>query len=192
MERPVRYFCIDCEASGQIPGFYNLLSIGAVAVVEGERGRLVPGPSFYVELQPVYPDVDPDAMKVCGLDLEHLKVYGESPADALRALCEFVEEHTPPKHESVFVGHNAVFDWMMIRWYLHAFEVDNPFGWKALDTKALAMGALNIPWLNSSKETLREMLRLPLQDPDKVHRADYDAWYQALILIRLLEFQDER
>lgn len=62
-----------------------------------------------------------------------------------------------------------------------------PFGYKALDTKALATGKLNIHWFDSSKEVLAERLGLPVEDLGLKHRADYDARYQAELLIKLLE-----
>jgi hypothetical protein len=49
------------------------------------------------------------------------------------------------------------------------------------------MGTLGISWQATSKETLERMLALPRQDPAQIHRADYDAHYQALILKALLD-----
>jgi hypothetical protein len=65
--------------------------------------------------------------------------------------------------------------------------MDNPFGYKGLDTKSLAMGRLSISWKDTSKENLEKKLSLPPQDPSLIHRADYDARYQALILQALLD-----
>jgi DNA polymerase III alpha subunit (gram-positive type) len=87
----------------------------------------------------------------------------------------------------VFVGHNAVFDWAYISYYYEHFGIENPFGYKGIDTKSLAMGALGISWNDTSKERLEALLKLPPQDPTLVHRADYDAKYQALILQALLD-----
>ena len=56
-----------------------------------------------------------------------------------------------------------------------------------LFTKSLAAGILNLPFLETSKENLEHVLGLPRQDPEKIHRAEYDARYQALILQRLLD-----
>ena len=67
------------------------------------------------------------------------------------------------------------------------FGLPNPFGYKGLDTKSLAMGRLGISWRDTSKENLESLLALPPQDPAQIHRADYDARYQALILQALLD-----
>jgi DNA polymerase III epsilon subunit-like protein len=180
------YFSIDCEASGPVAPLYSLLSIGATAVhAEGDRHAI--GSSFYVELQPVFPGVDRKAIEVCGLDLERLRAEGLPPADALDRLARFVAQENRAPGGPVFVGHNAVFDWAYIDYYFVHFGVKNPFGYKGIDTKSLAMGRLGIAWTATSKENLQRLLGLPAQDAARVHRADYDAHYQALILQALLD-----
>jgi ribonuclease T len=181
------YFCLDCEASGPVPPLFNLLSVGVTAVhPRGDRHVL--GDSFYVELRPIFPGFDPEALRVCGLDPERLKREGVEPGEALRRLTAWVEERNRPSRDRpVFVGHNAVFDWSYVAYYYAHFEMENPFGYKGLDTKSLAMGTLGIPWNDTSKEVLERRLALPPQDPLQAHRADYDAHYQARILQALLD-----
>jgi DNA polymerase III epsilon subunit-like protein len=181
------YFCLDCEASGTVPPLFNLLSIG-VTVVRPQGDRHVLGASFYVELKPIFPGFDPGAMAVCGLDAERLRREGTEPRDALDRLTRFVRtENEGSSDNPCFVGHNAVFDWSHIAYYYAHFGLDNPFGYKGLDTKSLAMGRLGISWRDTSKENLERLLSLPPQDPAQLHRADYDARYQALILQALLD-----
>ncbi len=181
------YFCIDCEASGQLAPLYNLLSIGAVAVrPEGDHHLL--GDSYYVELKPVFPGFDPAALAVCGLDVERLRRDGIEPAEAMKGFSNWVAEQNGPSRERpIFVGHNAVFDWAYIAYYYAHFGLENPFGYKGIDTKSLAMGRLGLSWNATSKSVLKRRLDLPAMDPARVHRADYDAWYQALILKGLLD-----
>jgi len=163
-----------------------MLSIGGVAVtvVDGAYHRSEP---FYVEVRPQAPKVDPGALAVCGLDLDRLRREGLALPQALQALTDWAHAQLQPGTKPVFVGHNAPFDWSFVNWSYVACELDNPFGYKALDTKALASGVLGLHWFDSNKERLEVLLDLPPQDPGQVHRADYDAWYQALILIALLE-----
>ncbi len=181
------YFCVDCEASGPVPPLFNLLSIGATVVREAGSGHVL-GASFYVELKPIFPGFDPGAMAVCGLDAERLRREGVEPREALNRLTQFVREHNDGSRDKpCFVGHNAVFDWSHIAYYYAHFGMDNPFGYKGLDTKSLAMGRLKISWGDTSKENLERLLALPPQDETQLHRADYDAHYQALILKALLD-----
>jgi hypothetical protein len=164
-----------------------LLSIG-VTVVRPRDGCHVLGDSFYVELEPIFPGFDPGAMAVCGLDAERLRREGTEPREALARLARFVDEQNLGSSDKpCFVGHNAVFDWSHIAYYYAHFGMENPFGYKGLDTKSLAMGRLRISWRDTSKENLERLLALPPQDPAQLHRADYDAHYQALILIGLLD-----
>ena len=183
----VIYFCIDCEASGPVPPLFNLLSIGAT-VVRPDGDRHVLGASFYAELKPIFPGFDRGAMAVCGLDADRLRAEGQDPREALVAMTRFTREQNEGSPERpCFVGHNAVFDWSYIAYYYAHFGMDNPYGYKGLDTKSLAMGRLGLSWNDTSKESLERLLDLPPQDPAQIHRADYDARYQALILQALLD-----
>jgi len=179
------YFSLDCEASGPVPPLYNLLSIGATVVRE-ENGQAVLGASFYVELQPIFPGFDPRALAVCGLDVERLRREGVEPRAACLRLSQWVREESGRRKPAVFVGHNAVFDWAYVAYYYAHFGLENPFGYKGIDLKSLAMGALGLAWTETSKERLQKLLDLPPQDEKLIHRADYDAHYQALILQAVL------
>lgn len=186
-ETRATYFCVDIECSGPVPALYDMISLGAVAVVPDDAGRLRKGATWYAELQPQGPKVDPGAMKVNGLDLERLRREGMPRREALLALADWVKAQTRRGTKPVFVGHNAPFDWSFVAWCYAAEELPNPFGYKALDTKALATGKLGLHWFDSNKEILAERLDLPAEDLQQKHRADYDAMYQADILIKLLE-----
>ncbi len=184
--RELAYFSVDCEASGPVPALYNLLSIG-VTVVRPAGDHHVLGGSLYVELRPIFPGFNADALAVCGLDVERLAREGEPPREAMERLAQWVRQEAGPHSSPVFVGHNAVFDWSYVAYYFAHFELENPFGYKGIDVKSLAMGALGLPWTETSKENLQRLLGLPPQDPARVHRADYDAHYQALILEAILD-----
>ena len=183
------WYCIDIECSGTVPAIYDMISLGAVVVRETGDGGLELGEDLYLELKPQGPKVDLRAMSINGLDLERLKREGLTRREALEKLTAWVHETATPGSEPVFVGHNAPFDWSFVAWCYKAEEMKNPFGYKALDTKALSAGILDIHWLDTGKDVLSERLGLPDEDMSQKHRADYDARYQAEILKALLEKQ---
>lgn len=186
-ETRATYFSVDIECSGPVPALYDMVSLGAVVVAPDAAGRLSQGETFYMELRPEGPRVDPGAMKVNGLDIDALRRDGLPRREAMERLTAWVKSKTVAGTKPVFVGHNAPFDWSFVSWCYAAEDLPNPFGYKALDTKALATGKLGIHWFDSSKEVLEERLGLPKEDMGLKHRADYDAQYQATLLIKLLE-----
>lgn len=179
------YFCIDIECNGPVPGLYDMVSLGAVAV-HNKDGRAVLGEDLYLEIRPQAPRLDVKAASIHGLDQNRLHKEGLPRAEACRQLSAWVQRVSDKDSQAVFVGHNAPFDWSFVAWTYAAENLVNPFGYKALDTKALAMGVLGLHWLDSSKETLQGLLNMPPEDHSTKHRADYDARYQAEILVRLL------
>ena len=180
------WFCVDIECSGPVPGRYDMLSLGVVQVAQDHHNALHIGQSLYLEIKPQSSRVDAAAMAVHGLDLGTLREHGLPLPQAMVRLSAFVQEHTTPGSKPVFVGHNAPFDWSFVHYAYVSSNLPNPFGYKALDTKALAMGVLGVHWFDTHKAHLQAELGLPVPDKTKVHRADYDAWYQAHILVGLL------
>jgi len=181
------FFCVDIEASGPVPALFNMVSIGVVPVSRREGTWQAEEGRFYVELKPMAPGFDAGAMKVHGITRAHLEANGVPADEAMRRLASFVTDRLlHGGGRAVFVGHNAVFDWSYISWYFERFGIPNPFGYKALDSKSLAMGRLGIGWFETNKDYLETLLALPAQDKAQTHRADYDAYYQALILCGLL------
>ncbi len=184
------WFCIDIEANGPVPGLYDMVSLGATVVSRGEDGDLALGDDFYMELQPVAPRFDPRAAAIHGLDQARLAAEGLSREDAAASLAAWVASHTRPGTEPCFVGHNAPFDWSFVAHLYAETGRPNPFGYKALDTKALSAGLLRLHWLDTSKEVVFARLGLPPEDKTQKHRADYDARVQAELLIALLNLTE--
>jgi len=181
------FFCVDIEASGPVPALFNMVSIGAVPVSHRDGSWRPEEDRFYVEVKPIAPGFDPEAMKVHGIPRKRLETEGTEAAEAMRRLSEFVAARLRKESgRAVFVGHNAAFDWSFISYYFTLYRIANPFGYKALDSKSLAMGRLGIGWFETHKDNLETLLGLPPQDASLTHRADYDAHYQALILCGLL------
>jgi hypothetical protein len=117
---------VDVETAGPTPGIHALLSVGASVIARPER-------RFYVELTPDRDVFVSEALSVCKLDLDTLRRVGEEPGSALRAFVTWVQQQY---EQPLFVAHGAPFDWSFVLCYLGAYQVHNPFGHWALDTKA--------------------------------------------------------
>jgi len=180
------YFCIDIEANGPVPGLYDMVSLGAVVVQPTTDEQYLIGDRFYAELKPVAPRFDARAASIHGLDQTDLAANGLSRLAFCQRLADWVQSQTLHGTEPVFVGHNAPFDWSHVAYLYAEQNLPNPFGYKALCTKSMATGTLGLHWLDSNKEILSERLQLVAEDMSQKHRADYDAAYQATILIALL------
>ena len=183
------YFCIDLEASGPVPGLYNMVSIGGVVVRYKDNQHQL-GDEFYYEIKPDFKGFKDEAMAIHGLSKEHLENYGESSRVVLEKITDFVRSELQPGERPLFVGHNAPFDWMFVAWYYASAGLDNPFGYNALDTKALMMGRMCVPWNRSNKDTLSEFFPTLVQ-PENAHNALADARFQAEILIHLLDWDGQ-
>lgn len=181
------YFCVDVECNGPVPGLYAMVSLAAVAVARDANGHLHIGNCFYGELKPDAPRYDARAAAIHGLDQDRLAAEGMTRAEFCAALAQWVAAHTVAGTEPVFVGHNAPFDWSFVAWTFAEQKLANPFGYKALCTKSMATGTLGLHWLDSNKEILSEELDIGAEDMSQKHRADYDALYQAEILVALLD-----
>lgn len=181
------YICVDLEASGPVPGLFNMVSIGGVEV-RPEGDKHVRGREFYFELQPICDGFDPHAMSIHGISEEHMRTQGRPAKEVLQSIVAWVGETVPTGHRALFVGHNAPFDWMYTAWYFAWAGIPNPFGYNALDTKALLMGVHQLPWGRCNKEELLSLYpALTAPHPDLVHNALADAQFQADILIALLD-----
>lgn len=173
--KPERYFSVDIESAGPIPGKYSMLSLGASVVGNPEE-------TFYVELKPISKEFVPDALKVSGFNLDRLEQEGEPPPEAMKAFKRWVET-AAADHKPVFVGFNACFDWQFVNWYLESFAGGNPFGFAGIDIKSYFMGFSGCRW----SETTSSQLPPEFQpDTPQTHNALDDARAQASIFEKLI------
>ena len=170
------YISVDVETAGPSPGHYSLLSIGACNVDE-------PRHTFYVELQPVNRAMTAEAASVHGLDLDTLAQTGLPPVEAMAKFETWLQVQVPPGHKPVFVAFNAPFDWMFVNDYFHRFLGRNPFGYAALDIKALYMGRAGVAWSQTGMDSVACRY---LGDHQLSHHALEDALVQAQIFQALL------
>ena len=174
-----KYISVDIEASGPIPGEFSLLTIGACLVDDDDT-------TFGVALKPLNRNADPEALRVTGLSLDELDRTGLAPRDAMTAFRDWIAQVTQDGTKAVFVGLNAPFDWSFVNYYFHRFLGENPFGFAALDLKALYMGATGCTWGQTGSSQMAKRLHPRRAD---THDALEDALYQAELfrLIRAIQ-----
>lgn len=173
-----RFFSVDVETSGPIPGEFSLLTIGACVVDDETK-------TFSARLKPLNQNFIPAAMEVTGLSLDELERTGLAPDAAMSAFGQWVAECARDGSTPVFVGLNAPFDWGFINFYFHKFLGLNPFGFSALDIKALYMGATGCTWKETSSSQIAKRVSA---NRSGTHDALDDALYQAELfrLVRAL------
>ncbi|HQR39849.1 MAG TPA: hypothetical protein PLF26_15790 [Blastocatellia bacterium] len=187
------YISLDVEASGPVPGIYSMLAIGACGVADdGSEARVLDGADneFKVLLKPLPTAAnDPESLKFAGgLVPEELAITGVEPRHAILALNEWMDRvrTTAGAHRVMFLAHAASFDWMYVRYYYEMLGIPCPFGFAGIDIKAYAMGALGIPWEETSKDNLGRRMGLEAVDPLRLHEPLYDSHYQARVFAALL------
>ncbi|MCL6742285.1 3'-5' exonuclease [Kosakonia sp. R1.Fl] len=171
------YISVDVETSGPIPGEFSLLSIGACLVHQPET-------SIYLELQPDGIRVDPEALVVTGLNLNHLKQHGLAPLDAMTQFENWINAATNSEKKAVFVGLNAPFDWSFINYYFHKYLGNNPFGYTAIDIKAYFMGLTGSDW-SATKSS--HMVKALCPSRRSSHNALDDAQFQAELFSLMMQ-----
>jgi DNA polymerase III epsilon subunit-like protein len=176
--QPECFISVDVETAGPIPGEYSLLSIGACSVTNPEL-------AFECELKPINANSVPEALEVTGMSLENLSKTGLEPQDAMARFADWISSLTG---KPVFVGLNAPFDWSFINYYFHRYADDNPFGFTALDIKALYYGKFGGTWDATKSSAMASRLNPALAGD---HTALADAKYQAE-LFRLIRDFDEK
>jgi DNA polymerase III epsilon subunit-like protein len=170
------FISVDVETAGPNPGHYSLLSIGACTVIK-------PRKTFYIELKPVNDNAKPEALAISGLTLEGLKEKGTLPEKAMSQFADWVVKVVPKDIKPIFVAFNAPFDWMFVNDYFYRYLGKNPFGYSALDIKALYMGLEKASW---SETKMRYLGPRYLDGRELSHNALQDAIDQADILEKLL------
>ena len=168
------FVSVDCEASGQYPPQYSLLSIGACDVHNISN-------TFYAELAMLNDNISGSAMRVVGDLWQRCIENGQSPTKVMTDFNKWLESFN---ERVIFVAFNLGFDWTYIQFYFHEFLGYNPFGISGLDIKAYAMGKLNCEWSETTKKKLKGRIKW---EGKHTHNALQDSVEQANLFRRLLE-----
>ena len=177
------FISVDVETSGPIPGEFSLLSIGACVVADDDGVSNSISAEFYCTLKPLLgASSDPAALAVTGFSLDELDESGSSPEVAMLSFEKWLLT-VAGNAKPIFVGLNAPFDWSFINYYFHRFIGRNPFGFTALDIKALFMGSMGSTW--EETRSSRMLTKLGLTQKEMSHHALDDARAQAEIFLAI-------
>lgn len=163
------FISVDVETAGPIVGEHSMLTVGACLAYQPEV-------SFSIMLKPISDKSIAEALEVTGLTLAQAEKDGLAPAEAMSQFAAWVAENLPEDGMPVFVGLNAPFDWGFVNYYFLKYFGTNPFGFTALDIKALFMGVTGCTWYETRSSAIDKVVN-PSQKGD--HDALHDARYQA-------------
>lgn len=179
------YVVVDIETNGPVPGFYSMLSIGAVASSIDEEIA-----SFYHKLLPCEgAREDADTMKWWESQPEAWREVTTDQLPPDKVMREFYDWVNSLKAVPVFVAHPVWFDYSFVSWYLHKFA-QNPFDdytgvLRVLDLPSFAAGKLNVSLSKSARPQLPESLKIGMSEHS--HTAIDDARGYAVMLRNLLK-----
>ena len=122
-------------------------------------------------------------MGIHNLSFDYLNENGVEPKDAIEKFEGWINKVTPHDHTPVFVAFNAPFDWMFMAEYFYKYLGRNPFGYKAMDIKALFMGLHPTNWLNTSHQKISRYYQIGAH---LSHHALEDAIEEAKIMSNIL------
>jgi DNA polymerase III epsilon subunit-like protein len=176
------YISVDVEASGPIPGEFNMLSFGACVVSDIKQ-------TFYAELKPINDNYIERALNVSGFSMEELKEKGAEPAKAMDDFAVWISQVCGGEGRPVFVGFNATFDWSFVNYYFHRFCQKNPFGISGLDIKAYYMGMKKCTWGETAKRRIDQKFK---SSKPHTHNALDDAIEQAEMFEKMRSIKIER
>lgn len=163
------FISVDVETAGPIVGEHSMLTLGACLVYNPEV-------SFSVMLKPISDKSVKEALVVTGLTLDKADKDGLLPVEAMSKFAAWIAENLAENSTPVFVGLNAPFDWGFVNYYFLKYLGTNPFGFSALDIKALFMGATGCSWYDTKSSSI-DLIVNPIQSGN--HEALDDARYQA-------------
>lgn len=170
MTQPETFFSVDVETSGPVPGFHDLLRIGACLVERPEIG-------FMQGVRPFHGHADPESLAVNGMTMEGQYLAGLPLEKVVSAFDAWVRDNVPDGGKAVFVALNAPFDWGFVLRAFHDVVLPNPFHFVPIDVKALYMGATGCTW-DETRSSRMHVALSPTQHPDHADPL-VDARYQA-------------
>jgi hypothetical protein len=184
------YFSADVETDGPIPGPFSMLSFGLVVAGAFDGQRFIRpaqyNQTFYRELKPISNNFEEEALRVNGLDRNHLMSAGIAPESAMRDAADWVNK-LAGGCRPILVAYPLSFDWSFLYWYFVKFSSSgSPFNHsQCYDIKTAFAVKAKIPIAMAGRKRLASGLR---SNSIHTHNALDDAIEQAQIFANLFEW----
>lgn len=188
------YFSADVETDGPIPGPYSMLSFALVKAGEFDGRRFTKpddyATSFRADLRPISTEYEPEALKVNGMDRDHLLAHGQDPVEAMTAAAAWVRAQSAGG-SPVLVAYPLSFDWTWLYWYFVRFaRGGSPFSHsRCFDIKTAYAVKSRAPISGAGRRSLPPELQ---SARPHTHDALDDAIEQAEIFANLFEWPGRR
>lgn len=176
-----RYLSLDAEFSGLSPWKHSLLSLGLVEV-DPVRWRVLADRQLYLELRPLTPYRDPEAMRINGLDWEHLRTQGLTPVAACHRIADWLDLRAGD--DAVLVTYCGVLDKVFLDMVYEHAGLSSPFHYELVELSSLAIGRLGLRWGFSEADLEQRLGLYPLATGK--HNALVDAHHQAEEFVALM------
>ncbi len=125
------HISVDVEASGPVPGFFDMISVGMV-LIEPTLTQ-----TFYAEFAPLHDRYDEGAYKSIGITREEHEAMPPAEASTL-AMIDWLDNLGTGR--KVMVSDNPAFDFPFVSWHCHRFHGRNPLGHSARRIGDLSAG----------------------------------------------------
>ena len=177
---------IDIETTGVDHRKNGLLELAVILVDYDKDGLLTPTESDHWHIMPYKGAIiDPEALKITGIDPEHPFRLAIDEAKALTELCSFVQTAVKKYacRRAVLVGHNAHFDLNFILSAIKRCDIKkNPFhAFTCIDTATL--GGLAFKKTVLAKALKEAGIKF---DKDAAHSALYDTQKTAELFCKIV------
>lgn len=190
--KPEMYISIDIETDGPCPGMNSMLSLGAVAYLEGEEVSCFEHNMYPLE------DGQEDSDTMAWWDTQpeawdHVTSNQMDPINAIEEFATWLEFLSlDDSCHLVACAWPASFDFGFVNWYMHQYHGENLLGFSCLDIRSYANGLFGNPGYMNTRATVPEgdLYKFFGIDTEKYrkHFAVDDARKQGDLLMKLIEY----
>jgi len=145
----VYFFVVDLEFSGFVPGYHEILELGAVALDADYRGL----GEWEARIAAAHPERATDWVRE---HQGHLLSGGLPLAEAIPAFVRWVEG-IRGSHTAYYVGWSCGADLAHLEAAYRACGLESPFHYRHVELNSLVVGRLGLPWDYEHSNAIRRL-----------------------------------